>query len=155
MRIGSGYDVHRLVYGRRLVVGGVDIPFERGLLGHSDADVLVHALCDAILGALGRGDIGLLFPDSDPANKDVFSMNFLEKIVGLLHKDGLRVINVDATLFAEAPRMAPYRSEITANIAAALGVGTESVNVKATTTEGLGYIGRGSGIAAMCVVLLD
>ena len=155
MKIGSGFDVHRLVYGRKLVIGGIEIPFEKGLLGHSDADVLVHALCDAMLGAVGGGDIGRMFPDNDPANKDAFSMKFLEKIVDLVHKNGFRVINVDATLFAEAPRMDPFRMEIRDNIASALNIGSGCVNVKATTTEGLGFTGKGLGIAAMCVVLVE
>jgi len=155
IRVGSGYDVHRLVYGRKLVLGGVEIPFEKGLLGHSDADVLVHAVCDAFLGALGMGDIGLLFPDTDPENKNTSSMKFLEKIAGLIHKNGFYVINADATLIAEAPRMAAYRTKMENNIAASLNIDKEAVNVKATTTEGLGFAGRGVGIAARCVALIQ
>jgi len=155
IRIGSGFDVHRLVYGRKLVLGGVEIPFEKGLLGHSDADVLVHAVCDALLGALGMGDIGLLFPDSDPVNKNASSINFLEKITSLIHKNGFHIINVDATLIAEAPRMVLHRAKMENNIAASLGIDTKSINVKATTTEGLGFTGKGLGIAARCVVLIQ
>lgn len=155
MRIGSGYDVHRLVYGRKLVLGGVDIPFEKGLLGHSDADVLVHAVCDALLGALGKGDIGHLFPDTDADFKNACSLNFLEKIVGLIHKSGFCIVNADATLIAEAPRLAAYRKKMENNLAALLNIDQECINVKATTTEGLGFTGRGLGIAAHCVALLQ
>ena len=154
-RIGTGFDVHRLVYGRKLVLGGVDIPFDKGLLGHSDADVLAHAVCDALLGALGMGDIGLLFPDADPENKDVSSMKFLEKIGGLIHKDGFHIINLDATLIAEAPRMDAHRNEMADNIAASLNIDKKCINVKATTTEGLGFTGQGLGIAAHCVALIQ
>ena len=155
VRVGSGYDVHRLVYGRKLVLGGVEIPFEKGLLGHSDADVLVHAVCDALLGAVGRGDIGLLFPDTDPENKNASSMKFLEKIARLIHKNGFYVINIDATLIAEAPRLAPYRAKIEDNISTLLKIDKKRINVKATTTEGLGFEGRGLGISARCVVLIQ
>lgn len=154
MRIGCGYDVHRLVYGRKLVLGGVDVPFEKGLLGHSDADVLVHAVCDALLGALGMGDIGLHFPDTDMENKNVSSMKFLEKISCLIHKNGFRVVNVDATLMIEAPRVASHRKQMESNIASSLRVDNERVSVKATTTEGLGFVGRGLGVAAQCVALI-
>jgi len=155
IRIGSGFDVHRLVYGRKLVLGGVDIPFEKGLLGHSDADVLVHAVCDALLGAMGLGDIGCLFPDSDPVNKNASSIKFLEKITRLIHKDGFHIINVDATLIAEAPRMALHRAKMEYNIAASLNIDIKNINVKATTTEGLGFTGKGLGIAARCVALIQ
>ena len=155
IRIGSGFDVHRLAYGRKLVLGGVEIPFERGLLGHSDADVLVHAVCDALLGALGMGDIGLHFPDTDPHNKNISSMKFLEKIAGLIHKNGFHVINVDATLIAEAPRMASHRDKMEHNIATSLNIDKKRINVKATTTEGLGFTGKGLGIAARCVVMIQ
>jgi len=155
MKIGAGYDVHRLVYGRKLILGGVVIPFEKGLMGHSDADVLVHALCDALLGAMGLGDIGHLFPDTDPQHRNASSMKFLEKIGGLVHKHGFYIINADATLFAEAPRMAPFRSKIEANIASSLMIDSGCVNVKATTTEGLGFVGRGLGIAAEWIVLIQ
>ena len=155
MRIGTGYDVHRLVFGRHLILGGVDIPFDKGLWGHSDADVLVHALCDALLGAAGLGDIGALFPDTDPANKNASSMNFLEKIVALVHEKGFCIVNADATLFAEAPKMAPFRSQMQINISKILKIDTRCITVKATTTEGLGFVGQGDGIAAMCVVLIE
>jgi len=155
VRVGSGYDVHRLVYGRKLVLGGVEIPFDKGLLGHSDADVLVHAVCDALLGALGSGDIGLLFPDTDSENKNASSMKFLDKISRLIHKSGFYVINVDATVIAEAPRLAAYRMKIEDNIAALLEIEKECINVKATTTEGLGFEGKGLGIAARCVALIQ
>jgi 2-C-methyl-D-erythritol 2,4-cyclodiphosphate synthase len=155
IRVGSGYDVHRLVYGRKLVLGGVEIPFEKGLMGHSDADVLVHAVCDALLGALGMGDIGLLFPDTDPKNKNACSMKFLEKIASLIHKNGFYIINADATLIAEAPRMAGYRTKMEDNISLSLNIDKECINVKATTTEGLGFVGRGLGIAAHCVASIQ
>ncbi len=155
IKIGCGYDAHRLVHGRKLVLGGVDVPYEKGLLGHSDADVLVHAVCDALLGAMGMGDIGHLFPDNDPENKNVSSLKFLEKIGSIVHKQGFQIVNTDATLFAEAPRMASHRSKMEANIAASLGIERERINVKATTTEGLGFIGRGLGIGAQCVVLIQ
>jgi 2-C-methyl-D-erythritol 2,4-cyclodiphosphate synthase len=155
IRIGSGFDVHRLVYGRQLVLGGVDIPFEKGLLGHSDADVLVHAVCDALLGAMGLGDIGQLFPDADPENKNAASIKFLEKITSLIHKNGFHIINVDATLIADAPRMARHRAEMEYNLAASLNIDIKNINVKATTTEGLGYTGKGLGIAAHCVALIQ
>ena len=153
--IGCGYDVHRLVYGRKLILGGIEIPFEKGLLGHSDADVLVHAVCDALLGALGMGDIGLLFPDTNPENKNISSMKFLEKIAGLIHKNGFYVINVDATVIAEAPRIASHRKKMEDNISVSLNINKECINVKATTTEGLGFVGRGLGIAARCVALIQ
>ena len=155
MRIGTGFDAHRLVYGRRLVLGGVEIPFEKGLLGHSDADVLVHAVCDALLGALGMGDIGLLFPDADPENKNVSSMKFLEKIAGLIHKNGFHIINIDATLIAEAPRISLHRAKMEDNMAASLNIDKKSINVKATTTEGLGFTGKGLGIAARSMALIQ
>lgn len=155
VKIGCGYDVHRLVHGRKLVLGGVDVPWEKGLLGHSDADVLVHAVCDALLGAMGMGDIGHLFPDNDLENKNASSMKFLEKIGRIVHKHGFQIVNADATLFAEAPRMASHRSKMEANIATSLNIDSERVNVKATTTEGLGFVGRGLGIGAQCVVLIQ
>jgi 2-C-methyl-D-erythritol 2,4-cyclodiphosphate synthase len=154
-RIGSGFDVHRLVYGRKLVLGGVEIPFEKGLLGHSDADVLVHAVCDALLGAMGMGDIGRLFPDSDPENKNASSIKFLEKITSLIHKNGFHIINVDATLIAETPRMALHSAKMEYNLAASLNIDVKNINVKATTTEGLGFTGKGFGIAARCVALIQ
>lgn len=151
IRIGTGYDVHRLVEGRRLIIGGVDIPHEKGLLGHSDADVLLHAVCDALLGAAGLGDIGNHFPDSDPRYKGISSMVLLEKVCGLLTENGFRVGNIDATIVAERPKMAPHVAYMIQNVAAAAGVTASAVNIKATTTEGLGFAGRGEGIAAQAV----
>lgn len=155
MRIGMGYDVHRLVRGRRLVLGGVTIPFEKGLLGHSDADVLVHALCDALLGAAGLGDIGLHFPDTDPLLKDIYSIKLLAMTYEMVREKGFSIINADTTVFAEAPKLAPYKNEIQKNIAQTLNVDPDLINIKATTTEGLGMIGKGEGIGAMCVVVID
>lgn len=155
MRIGIGYDVHRLKTGRDLVLGGVLIPFEKGLLGHSDADVLVHSICDALLGAAGLGDIGLHFPDTDPRYKDVFSINLLKKVGEMIRSGGHDIQNIDATVFAEAPKLAPHREDMVAALAAALDIGTSRVNVKATTTEGLGIMGRGEGMAAMSIALLS
>lgn len=155
MRIGMGYDVHRLVRERQLVLGGVTIPFEKGLLGHSDADVLVHALCDALLGAAGLGDIGLHFPDTDPLFKDIYSIKLLAMTYEMVGEKGFSIINADATVFAEAPKLAPYKNEIQKNIAQTLNVDPDLINIKATTTEGLGMIGKGEGIGAMCVVLID
>jgi 2-C-methyl-D-erythritol 2,4-cyclodiphosphate synthase len=155
MRIGQGFDVHALVTGRQLVVGGVEIPFEKGLAGHSDADVLLHAITDALLGAAGLGDIGRHFPDSDPAFRDADSRRLLREAVARVRAAGYSVANVDATIIAQAPRMAPHIPAMAANIAADLGVGTDRVNVKAKTTERLGFTGRGEGIAAEAVALLD
>jgi 2-C-methyl-D-erythritol 2,4-cyclodiphosphate synthase len=155
MRIGHGYDVHRLVAGRRLVIGGVDIPFEMGLAGHSDADVLLHAITDALLGAASLGDIGRHFPDSDPAYKDADSRALLRQAAASVQRAGFAVANVDATIIAQAPRMAPHVAQMTANIAADLGVAPERVNIKAKTTERLGFTGRGEGIAAEAVALLE
>jgi len=143
VRIGQGFDVHQLVSGRRLVVGGVEIAHDKGLLGHSDADVLLHAVCDALLGAAALGDIGKHFPDSDARYKGIDSRELLRHVGKLLIGKGHRVVNVDATIIAEAPRMAPHIPAMVANIAADLGIGTGSVNVKATTTEKLGFAGRG------------
>jgi 2-C-methyl-D-erythritol 2,4-cyclodiphosphate synthase len=154
MRIGHGFDVHRLVEGRRLVIGGVDIPYERGLLGHSDADVLLHAIADAVLGALGRGDIGHHFPDTDPAYKDADSAQLLAHVWALAEADGYRLGNLDATVLAQAPKLAPYIPRMRARIAALLKADVGQVNIKATTTEGLGFVGRREGIAAQAVVLL-
>ena len=148
MRVGTGYDVHRLVEGRKLVIGGVDIPHTKGLLGHSDADVLLHALCDALLGAAGLGDIGKHFPDSDQRYKGISSLKLLGETARLLAEKGFRVNNIDATIVAEQPKMAPHIPSMTANIAAAVRMDVAAVNVKATTTEGLGFAGRGEGIAA-------
>ena len=154
IRIGNGLDVHALVTGRKLVLGGVTIPFERGLNGHSDADALLHAICDAVLGALGEGDIGAHFPDTDPRYKDADSRILLRSIWQRAVAEGYSLGNVDATVVAEAPKLAPYIRQMTANIASDLGAGIEQVNVKATTTEGLGFAGRGEGIAALATVLL-
>ncbi len=155
MRIGIGYDVHRLVTGRKLVLGGEIIPFDKGLLGHSDADVLVHAVCDAILGAAGLGDIGLHFPDTDNRYKDISSMVLLEKTCALVSDKGFSIVNIDITVFAEAPKLLPHRQTMQNNLAACMNIAVSRVNVKATTTEGLGYIGRGEGIGAMCAALLQ
>jgi len=155
MRIGQGMDVHQLVAGRKLVVGGVEIPHDKGLLGHSDADVLLHAICDAMLGAAALGDIGKHFPDSDARYKGIDSRDLLRHCANLLRDLGLRVVNVDATILAEAPRMAPHIPTMVENIAADLAVPKNAVNVKATTTEKLGFIGRGEGIAAQAVCLVE
>lgn len=154
-RIGHGYDVHRLVEGRRLVLGGVEVPCDRGLLGHSDADVVAHALMDAVLGALREGDIGRLFPDTDPAYAGADSLELMRRVAGLVRERGWRVVDCDCTIAAQAPKLAPYREQMRANMADALGVPVESVGVKATTTERLGFVGREEGIAAWAVVLLE
>ncbi|MDD3293396.1 MAG: 2-C-methyl-D-erythritol 2,4-cyclodiphosphate synthase [Geobacteraceae bacterium] len=155
MRIGHGYDVHQLVAERKLILGGVDIPWEKGLLGHSDADVLLHAVSDAILGAIGEGDIGKHFPDSDPAYKGISSMKLLRRVMALAEGKGYRMGNVDATIVAQRPKLASYIPLMRANIAKALGCEEARVNVKATTTEQLGFAGRGEGIAAYAVALLE
>jgi 2-C-methyl-D-erythritol 2,4-cyclodiphosphate synthase len=155
IRVGQGYDVHALAPGRRLVVGGVEIPHTHGLLGHSDADVLLHALADALLGAVGAGDIGQLFPDSDPAWRGAASRMLLRRVMQEITGRGYRVVNCDVTVLAQAPRLATHRDTMRANIAVDLGVGIEDVSVKATTTERLGFVGRAEGIAAQAVVLLD
>jgi len=154
IRIGNGFDVHALVAGRRLVIGGVVIPHDRGLDGHSDADVLLHAIGDAILGALALGDLGKHFPDSDPRWKDADSRALLRHIAGLMHQRGFAIGNVDATVIAQAPRLAPHVAAMRANVAADLGCTADDVSVKATTTERLGFAGRGEGIAALASVLL-
>lgn len=155
MRIGHGFDVHRLVPGRKLVIGGVEIAHDKGLLGHSDADVLLHAICDALLGAAALGDIGRHFPDSDPKYKGIDSRELLRHVASLLKERGLKAASVDGTIIAEAPRMAPHVAKMVANIASDLGIDAGRVNVKATTTEGLGFTGRGEGIAAHAVCLLE
>ena len=155
LRIGQGFDVHRLVAGRKLVIGGVEIPYERGLLGHSDADVLLHAICDALLGAAALGDIGKHFPDSDPRYKGIDSRELLRHVGGLLKLRGHAVANVDATIIAQAPRMSPHIPQMVQNIAADLGIDAGAVNLKATTTEELGFTGRGEGIAAQAICLLE
>lgn len=155
MRIGHGYDVHKLVEGRKLILGGVDIPFELGLLGHSDADVLTHAVMDALLGAACLGDIGQHFPDSDPAYAGADSLELLRSVAGLLQASGYRVGNVDATLLAQAPKLAPHISQMRQNLAQAMGVELDQISVKATTEEGLGFTGARQGIAAHAVALLQ
>ena len=154
MRIGQGFDVHALVAGRKLVIGGVDIPHERGLAGHSDADVLLHAVCDALIGAAGLGDIGTHFPDTDPRYKDADSRVLLRAVKALLASSGWEVVNVDSTIIAQAPKMAPHIPRMRSHIATDLGIRTEAVNVKAKTAERLGALGRGEGIAAEAVVLI-
>lgn len=154
MKIGIGYDVHRLTTGRDLILGGVKIPHEAGLLGHSDADVLVHAIEDAILGALALGDIGKLFPDTDPQYKDASSIRMLEEVVALMQKKGYTLGNVDATIMAQRPKLSPYIDAMRANLAAVFSKNIDEVSVKATTTEQMGYEGREEGITAMAVVLL-
>ena len=154
MRIGQGFDVHQLVAGRKLIIGGVDIPYDKGLFGHSDADVLLHAICDALLGAAALGDIGKHFADTDAKFKNIDSRILLREVARLLNNAGFRVGNVDATIIAQAPKMAPHITQMVENIAADLGIAMNAVNVKATTTEKLGYSGRGEGIAAQAVALL-
>jgi len=155
MRIGQGFDVHALVTGRKLIIGGVEIPHHLGLLGHSDADVLLHAICDALLGAAALGDIGRHFPDSDARYKGIDSRALLRQVAQLVAEQGYRVANLDATIIAQAPKMAPHIPDMVANIAADLGVAADAVNVKATTTEQLGFTGRGEGIAAQAICLLE
>ncbi|MGA2192619.1 MAG: 2-C-methyl-D-erythritol 2,4-cyclodiphosphate synthase [Nitrospirota bacterium] len=151
MRVGTGYDVHRLVDGRKLIIGGVEIPHERGLLGHSDADVLLHAVSDALLGAAGMGDIGTHFPDTDPAYKGISSRKLLRAVVGKLSENGFSVNNLDSVIVAQAPRMAPHIPAMRENISFDLGIPGDRVNIKATTTEGLGPEGRAEGISAFAV----
>ncbi len=153
-RIGMGYDIHRLVEGRHLVLGGIEIPFPKGLLGHSDADVLVHAACDAILGAAGLGDLGEHFPDSDPKYAGIYSLELLRQTVSMLSKHGWAVHNLDATVFAEKPKLSPYKQAMAAKLAMALEIDRRAVNIKATTAEKLGLIGQEEAMAAMCIVLI-
>lgn len=155
MRVGIGYDVHGFAEGRRLVLGGVAIPYERGLAGHSDADVVAHALVDALLGALALGDIGTNFPDSDPRWRDADSLEFLRAAVRRLGERGYRVVNADVTVIAQAPRLSPHVARMREALAPVLGVGPDEVSIKATTPEGLGALGRGEGIAALAVVAVD
>jgi 2-C-methyl-D-erythritol 2,4-cyclodiphosphate synthase len=155
MRIGQGFDVHALVPDRKLVIGGVEIPHARGLAGHSDADVLLHAICDALIGAAGLGDIGRHFPDTDPGYKGIDSRRLLREVAGLLHGQSLRVVNVDATIIAERPKMAPYIEAMRANIAVDLEIDIGAVNIKAKTLERLGALGREEGIAAQAVALVE
>ena len=154
MRLGHGYDVHRLVEGRKLILGGVEIPFEKGLLGHSDADVLAHAVMDALLGAAALGDIGKLFPDSDPAYAGADSLVLLRRVAEVLAEHGYGIGNVDATVLAQRPKLAPHIPEMRERLAAAMGIGPGQVSVKATTEEGLGFTGTGEGIAAHAVALI-
>ena len=155
MRIGQGYDVHRLVEGRKLIIGGVDIPYEKGLLGHSDADVLVHAVMDALLGAAALGDIGQHFPDSDERYKGISSIALLKEVGKILQENGYMIENIDSTVIAQRPKLLPYRPQMAENIAAALGIEKEQVSVKATTEEGLGFTGTGEGISAQAIALLS
>jgi 2-C-methyl-D-erythritol 2,4-cyclodiphosphate synthase len=154
MRVGLGYDAHRLVAGRRLILGGVEIPHPLGLLGHSDADVLTHAVGDALLGAVGAGDLGTHFPDKDPAYKDISSLVLLERIMGIVRERGFQPVNVDATVVAQEPRLAPHIPAMQAKLAAVLGLTPAAVNIKATTTEQMGFAGKGEGIAAYAVALV-
>ena len=154
MRIGQGFDVHALAAGRKLVIGGVEIPFDRGLAGHSDADVLLHAICDALIGAAGLGDIGTHFPDTDPRYKGIDSRELLREVARLLDSSDFRIVNIDSTIVAQAPKMAPHIARMRENIAADLGLGVHSVNVKAKTAERLGSLGRGEGIAAEAIALV-
>ena len=155
LRIGHGYDVHRLTEGRELILGGVSVPYEKGLLGHSDADVLTHAVMDALLGAAALGDIGGLFPDTDAAYAGISSLLLLERVAERLREAGYAVVNVDATVLAQAPKLAPYRERMRERLARALGLDVSRVSVKATTEEGLGFTGEGLGIAAHAVALLE
>ncbi|MBF0223966.1 MAG: 2-C-methyl-D-erythritol 2,4-cyclodiphosphate synthase [Desulfobacterales bacterium] len=154
MRIGMGYDVHRLSIGRKLILGGIEIPYIKGLLGHSDADVLVHAICDALLGAACMGDIGMHFPDTDPQFKDIYSIILLKKTYEMIRKQGFSIINIDSTIFAEKPKISPHRESMQKKISETLQINLDRVNIKATTTEGLGIIGQEDAIGAMCVTLL-
>jgi 2-C-methyl-D-erythritol 2,4-cyclodiphosphate synthase len=155
MRVGLGYDVHKLVGGRQLVLGGVEIPFEKGLLGHSDADVLTHAVCDALLGAAGLGDIGIHFPDSDPEYEGISSIELLRKVLCKLRDTDFSIVNIDTVIFAQAPKLSSYRQAMQKSLAAAMNLEPRHINIKATTTEGLGTIGQGEGIAAMAVALIQ
>lgn len=155
MRIGHGYDVHRLVSDRKLVIGGVEIPYEKGLLGHSDADVLLHAVCDALLGAAALGDIGKHFPDTDDRYKDINSLLLLKAVGNLVSQSGFKISNIDATVVAQAPKLSPYIEKMALNIAGALDIVRQNVNIKATTEEGMGFTGNGDGVAAHAVCLLE
>jgi 2-C-methyl-D-erythritol 2,4-cyclodiphosphate synthase len=155
MRIGQGFDVHALVHGRKLILGGVEIPHERGLEGHSDADVLLHAICDALLGAAGLGDIGQHYPDTDKAYAGIDSRTLLRDVVRKLERLNMKIVNVDATIIAQEPRMAPHVPRMIGNIGSDLGIAPAAINIKATTTEHLGFLGRAEGIAASAVVLIE
>jgi len=155
VRVGIGYDAHKLVEGRQLILGGVNIAYEKGLLGHSDADVLLHAICDALLGAAGLGDIGRHFPDTDPAYKNASSLRLLEAVREKIALAGVHCVNVDAVIVAQRPKLAPYMDRMRDNVATALQIGTDAVNIKATTTEGMGFEGRGEGISAQAVTMVE
>ncbi len=155
MKVGIGYDVHALTENRKLIIGGVDIPYEKGLYGHSDADVLIHAIMDSILGAMGKGDIGKLFPDTDTEYKDANSRVLLRKVYELMNENNFSIGNLDAVIIAQKPKMSPFINEMKKNIATDLKTDISNINIKATTTESLGFEGRGEGIAAQCICLLD
>lgn len=155
LRVGHGYDVHRLVSGRKLILGGVEIPYEKGLDGHSDADVLTHAVMDALLGACGLGDIGRHFPDSDERYRGISSLLLLDHVAALLRQQGYGVVNVDVTLIAQAPKVGPYRQQMADNLATHMGISSEQINVKATTEEHLGFTGSGEGMACHAVALVE
>ena len=155
MRVGMGYDVHKLVEGRKLILGGVEIPYEKGLLGHSDADVMLHAVMDALLGAAALGDIGLHFPDTDPKYKGASSIKLLEHVGRLLEENGYVIENIDATIIAQRPKMRPYIDQMQKNIAKALGMESDQINVKATTEEGLGFTGTGEGISSQAICAIE
>jgi len=155
MRVGLGYDIHRLVEGRKLMLGGVEIPYIKGLEGYSDADVLLHAICDAILGAIGKGDIGIHFPDTDPAFKDIPSIELLDEVKETLKTSGYKIINIDSTLILEEPKLGPFKNKMKQIISRLLGVAEDMINIKATTQEGVGSIGRGEAIAAYAVVSVE
>jgi len=155
MRVGQGYDVHRLVAGRPLVLGGVTVPFEKGLMGHSDADVICHAVGDALLGAAALGDLGTHFPDTDPRWKDISSLRLLEEVVRLIRQHGFRIVNIDATLAAEQPKIGPQVPHMRRRLAESLGVSIEQISIKATTTEGLGPVGAGQGMAAYALAAIE
>ncbi len=155
LRIGIGFDIHPLIEGRKLILGGVEIPYSKGLLGHSDADVLIHAICDAILGAISEGDLGRHFPDTDPQYRGMSSILLLKKVTEKARAKGFRIVNMDATVAAQEPRLAEYIPQMIDNMGEALGVGTDRVNIKATNPEGLGFSGRGEGIMAQSVILME
>ncbi len=155
IRVGIGYDLHRLVPSRRLILGGVEVPYDKGLLGHSDADVLTHAICDALLGAAGLGDIGCHFPDSDAAYKDIASLKLLSQTMALVKEKGFSVSNLDATIMAQAPKLAPFIPQIETTLAETIAIPTDCINIKATTTEKMGVIGQNEAMAAMCVTLIE
>ena len=155
MRVGMGYDVHKLVEGRKLILGGVDIPYEKGLLGHSDADVLIHAIMDALLGASKLGDIGVLFPDTDPKYKGISSITLLKYVKEEMEKKNIRIVNIDSIIVAQKPKMRPYIAEMEENIAKALNIKVDDINVKATTEEELGFTGSGEGISSKAVCMIE